>query len=357
MSMIAVRGLEKRYGDIRAATGVTFAVERGEIVGLLGQNGAGKTTVMKMMTGFIEPTAGTVEVGGIDVTRDRTGVQRQIGYLPENAPLYPEMLVQEYLLMMAELRGIPADQRIKAVSAAVRATGLEKRLVQPIGTLSKGYRQRVGLAQAIVHRPEVLVLDEPTNGLDPVQIVEIRQLIRTLAKNTTIILSTHILSEIEAVCSRVVILIDGMVAADDTLENLLASTTVRLVLSAGAAKVEPTLKGLEGVVSAHKDDERDGKARWRVQYAAGQTPDTAALVKAAHAAGWTLHEVHAETPSLENVFRDRMARHVNEARGTGAAGAGKPGESAKASGEGGKPGAGPTPDAKKKADLAKKAVA
>jgi ABC-2 type transport system ATP-binding protein len=314
MSMIAVKGLEKRYGDIRAATGVTFAVERGEIVGLLGQNGAGKTTVMKMMTGYIEPTAGTVEVGGVDVTRDRTGVQKQIGYLPENAPLYPEMLVQEYLLMMAELRGIPAEKRIAAVSAAVRATGLEKRLVQPIGTLSKGYRQRVGLAQAIVHKPEVLVLDEPTNGLDPVQIVEIRQLIRKLAENTTIILSTHILSEIEAVCSRVVILIDGTVAADDTLANLLASNTVRLVIGAGAAKVEATLKGLDGVASAQKDDERDGKARWRVQYAPGHAPDTAALVKAAHGAGWTLHEVHAETPSLENVFRDRMARHVSEAK-------------------------------------------
>ncbi len=311
--MISVKDLEKRYGDIRAVSGVSFDVKRGEIVGLLGHNGAGKTTVMKVMTGFLEPTAGTITVGGKDVRTDRIEVQRQIGYLPESAPLYPEMLVQEYLFMMAELRGIPAADRLNRVSYAVRATGLEKRLVQPIGTLSKGYRQRVGLAQAILHKPDVLVLDEPTNGLDPVQIVEIRNLIRRLAADTTIILSTHILSEIEAVCSRVVILIDGELAANDTLEGLLANNTIRLVLDEGATGVEKTLKRLDGVEHVRKDDAPAGTTRWRIQCAPGTDP-SAAIIEAAVGAGWTVRAAGAETPSLENVFRDLMARHIDRAK-------------------------------------------
>ena len=228
--MISVKNLIKDYGDLRAVADISFEVERGEIVGLLGHNGAGKTTVMKVMTGYLEPTAGSVSVGGIDVVGDRIGVQRQIGYMPESAPLYREMLVQEYLLMMAQFRGLSAREQIPAVAEAVNATGLQARLLQPIGTLSKGYRQRVGLAQAILHKPDVLVLDEPTNGLDPVQILEIRSLIRRLAETTTVILSTHILSEIEAVCNRVVILIDGHLAADSTLGNLLETSVISLGL-------------------------------------------------------------------------------------------------------------------------------
>ena len=310
--MISVQGLEKRYGDIRAISGVTFNVEAGEIVGLLGHNGAGKTTVMKVMTGFIEPTAGTITVGGKDVRTDRIGVQRQIGYLPENAPLYPEMLVQEYLLMMAELRSIPKAERIAAVSDAVRATGLQDRLVQPIGTLSKGFRQRVGLAQAILHKPDVLVLDEPTNGLDPVQIVEIRTLIRRLAEDTTIILSTHILSEIEAVCSRVVILIDGEIAADDTLQGLLASDVVRLSVGDDAKKVKQTLAAIDGIKAVRSDDRRNGQAHYRLECSTEAHP-TAAIVQACIDAGWTVHEVAAQRPSLEDVFRDLMADHVQRA--------------------------------------------
>ena len=165
--MISVRELTKQYGSIQAISNVSFDVQQGSIVGLLGQNGAGKTTVMKILTGFLEPTSGTVLVGEKDVRTQRTEVQGHIGYMPENAPLYDEMLVQEYLMMMAELRGIKNNQLVSAVKEALEVTGLRSRAIQPIGTLSKGYRQRVGLAQAIIHRPEVLVLDEPTNGLDP----------------------------------------------------------------------------------------------------------------------------------------------------------------------------------------------
>ncbi|MCB9527119.1 MAG: ATP-binding cassette domain-containing protein [bacterium] len=311
--MISVRNLEKRYGEIRAVSGLSFEVERGEIVGLLGHNGAGKTTVMKVMTGFLEPTAGTVLVGGVDVVADRLAVQRQIGYLPENAPLYPEMLVQEYLLMMAELRRIPAEKRVAAVADAVRATGLEGRLVQPIATLSKGYRQRVGLAQAILHRPEVLVLDEPTNGLDPVQIVEIRDLIRRLAKTSTVILSTHILSEIEAVCDRAVILIDGELAADRRLAELLQSDVIRVAVGEGARDVPRVLGAVEGVRSVTRDGERGGYAQWRVECAPGADP-APAIAAAAHTAGWKLGQLSPETQSLEQVFRDLMTRHVSRAR-------------------------------------------
>ncbi|MCB9537740.1 MAG: ATP-binding cassette domain-containing protein [Myxococcales bacterium] len=306
--MIAVKELEKRYGDVRAVSGVTFEVAAGEIVGLLGQNGAGKTTVMKVMTGFLEPTSGTVAVGGLDVRTDRIGVQKQIGYLPEHAPLYPEMLVQEYLLMMADLRGVPKSERAKRVAAAVKATGLEQRVTQPISQLSKGYRQRVGLAQAILHQPKVLVLDEPTNGLDPVQILEIRALIRELAKTTTVILSTHILSEIEAVCSRVVILIEGQKAADATLEEMLSSDVVRVAV-ADAKDAAGALAEVEGVSDVRRAGEKDGYQRYTVKVAAGARPEPA-IAKLAVEKGWTLGEVARATPSLESVFRELMAAHV-----------------------------------------------
>lgn len=315
--MISVRKLEKHYGVVRAVSKVSFEVERGEIVGLLGHNGAGKTTVMKVMTGYLEPTGGTVLVGGVDVTKDRIAVQRQIGYLPENAPLYPEMLVQEYLLMMAELRGIAPAKRVPAVADAVRATGLEDRLTQPIAQLSKGYRQRVGLAQAIVHRPDVLVLDEPTNGLDPVQIVEIRDLIRRLAETTTVILSTHILSEIEAVCDRAVILIDGELAADRRLDELLESDVIRVDVGgpdgAPADGVPRVLGAIDGVTGVTREGERGAYASWRVACAPGR--DLApAIARAAHDAGWTIGRISPEAQNLEHVFRDLMARHVNRAR-------------------------------------------
>jgi ABC-2 type transport system ATP-binding protein len=316
--MISIKNLEKRYGQVVAVKGVSFEVGRGEIVGLLGHNGAGKTTVMKILTGFLEPTGGSVEVGGADVLKDRLGVQRQIGYLPENAPLYPEMLVQEYLLMMAELRGIPPEKRVEAVGDAVLATGLEKRLVQPIAELSKGFRQRVGLAQAILHKPEVLVLDEPTNGLDPVQIVEIRDLIRRLAETTTVILSTHILSEIEAVCNRVVILIDGELAADGKLTELLHSNMVRASIASDTDDVEGVLRGVEGVTKLRKegpDPARPGFDIWHIECGEGDPP-TPAIMKTAIESGWTVAGLNAETPSLEKVFRDLHAAAVKERVGT-----------------------------------------
>ncbi len=308
--MISVKNLEKRYGEVRAVKGVGFEVARGDIVGLLGQNGAGKTTVMKILTGYLEPTAGTITVGGVDVLTDRLGVQRQIGYLPENAPLYPEMLVQEYLLMMCELRGLPPEKHIAALSDAVRATGLTKFLTRPIATLSKGYRQRVGLAQAILHKPEVLVLDEPTNGLDPVQIQEIRGLIKRLAQHSTIILSTHILQEVEAVCNRVVILIDGEIAADAALSDLLKSKRVRVSLkqgSDGAAVALGKVPGVSKVSRQGADADTAGFDVWICEFTTATAP-IQAIVETAVQHKWTLGGVAPEVSNLDTVFRTLMTQ-------------------------------------------------
>jgi ABC-2 type transport system ATP-binding protein len=310
--MISVKKLEKRYGSLQAIKNVSFEVEKGEIVGLLGHNAAGKTTIMKIITGFLEASGGTVTVGGVDVSQDRLGVQKQIGYMPENAPLYEEMLVQEYLMMMAELREIPDDRRLQAVAEAIKATGLGEVLVQPIATLSKGFRQRVALCQAILHKPDVLILDEPTNGLDPVQIMEIRRLIRKLASNSTVFLSTHILPEIEAVCDRVLILIDGLLAKDARLDELLKSDRIRLSVSESAAEVETRLRALPGVASVSRlgpDPARQGFVLWRIETGNGEQP-TPAVVKTAAEAGWEVAQVTADTPTLEQVFSELMDEHV-----------------------------------------------
>jgi ABC-2 type transport system ATP-binding protein len=311
--MISIRHLTRRYGPLLAVDDLSVEIGRGEVVGLLGHNGAGKTTVMKVLTGYLEPSGGSVLVGGVDVASDRARVQRQIGYLPENAPLYPEMLVQEYLAMIAELRGI-ADARVEgAVVQAAVSAGVDAHLVRPIGTLSKGYRQRVGIAQAILHQPEVLVLDEPTNGLDPVQIQSIRQLIRKLSERTTIILSTHILQEIEAVCDRVLIMIEGCLVADSPLADLLVSDRVRMCLPEGASDVPTRLGAVQGVhaVSARGADPADRRFRvWSVQCEG--RPPVAGLIDAARAAGWEIGAVAPETRTLESVFEELQTQRASE---------------------------------------------
>ena len=307
-TMIAVQNLTKKYGQLTAVDDVSFEVKQGEIVGLLGHNGAGKTTVMKVMTGFLEPTAGTISVGGVDVTEDRLKVQSQIGYMPENAPLYGEMLVQEYLQMMAELRSIPRGKRNEAIAEAVIATGLQQRLVQPLTQLSQGYRQRVGLAQAILHKPKVLVLDEPTNGLDPVQIVEIRELIRRLGETATVILSTHILPEIEAVCDRAVILIDGHLAADAQLTDMLSTNRVRLRILE-PVDITDAMNALPTVSNCRRVGNDSFGHIWLMD---SDDPGQAVgpVTEIARASSWTVTEVGRETPRLETVFRDLMADHV-----------------------------------------------
>jgi ABC-2 type transport system ATP-binding protein len=221
--MIEVKGLVKTYGTKRAVDGVSFSVKRGEILGFLGPNGAGKSTTMKMITGFVRPDSGTALVEGSDVTRDPVSVKRKLGYLPENAPAYPEMTVAEFLGFIAEIRGFrDSASRQAHVERAVSLTHLSSVRNQTIETLSKGFKQRVGFAQALLHDPPVLILDEPTDGLDPNQKNEVRVLIRSMAAEKAVILSTHILEEVEAICTRVIIISRGKIVADETPAQLLA---------------------------------------------------------------------------------------------------------------------------------------
>jgi ABC-2 type transport system ATP-binding protein len=277
------------------------------VVGLLGHNGAGKTTLLKILCGFLQPSAGSARIGGVDVVEDPLGVQAQIGYLPENAPLYPDMLVQEYLRMMAELREIPRPAQDGLISETVRRTGLEEYLVRPIGQLSKGYRQRVGLAQAMLHRPKVLMLDEPTSGLDPTQIVEIRNLIRELSKSSTVLLSTHILSEVELTCERVLIIVDGQVTIDSSLAQLKKADAAIVNVESSAENVEGALGAIEGVKGVSRQGTRDGFVIYRVE---GEGTDLCpAIYDVAREKGWRVGELRADVRTLESVFRDIAERN------------------------------------------------
>ncbi|MCG3172885.1 MAG: Vitamin B12 import ATP-binding protein BtuD [Myxococcota bacterium] len=302
--LIEVKDLKKTYGAIEALKGVSFNIEAGEIVGLLGHNGAGKTTCMKILTGFIEPTAGEVRVGGQDVVSHRLEVQRRMGYLPESAPLYPEMLVQEYLEMAAGLRGIPEDGRRRAISKAVYRTGLEQVLARPIGKLSKGFRQRVGLAQAILHEPEILILDEPTSGLDPTQIVEIRQLIKDLSKHSTILFSTHILPEVEAVCQRAIIIIGGSIAwdADFTELHRHGAHVLRLLDAPDeAAEAVRRLQGVAAVTPVRENDVLTLRIRTEEGRDAGND-----LFELSKKESWKVVELRRDVDNLESVFNRLM---------------------------------------------------
>lgn len=261
--MIEVRDLSKVYGDRVAVWKIDFRVAKGEIVGFLGPNGAGKTTTMRMITGFIPPSEGTAVVDGCDVTRVPLEVKRKIGYLCEAPPLYREMSVTGYLRFVSELKRVPRNRRTACVDRAVQLCGLSEVSRRVVGNLSKGFRQRVGLAQAILHEPAVLILDEPTVGLDPTQIIEIRKLIRELAGEQTVILSTHILPEVTKTCSRVIIINEGQIVAQDHIANLEgdlgALRTVKLRIARPSTDLDQRLRGIDGVrsVDAAPDGTRD----------------------------------------------------------------------------------------------------
>lgn len=305
--MIEVHELSKSYDEVEALSDVSFTIRQGEVIGLLGPNGAGKTTLMKILTGYIHPTSGTATIGGHDVLEHTEKVQKMIGYLPENAPIYPELTVQSYLKMIADLRSIAKDQQRQYISEAVHAVGLADRLTRPIGELSKGYRQRVGLAQAILHKPKLLVLDEPTNGLDPTQIIEVRNLIRKLAKNSTVLLSTHILSEVEATCDRALIIIRGQLKADSQLSALAATSYAQLVLAQEETTpaISQALHNMAGVNRVESRVQGDNMV-FRVEGAAGQDlcPQIFTLAKEND---WPLHELRREVRTLESVFNELTA--------------------------------------------------
>lgn len=307
--MITVQNVSKAYGSVQALKNVSFRVKEGEIIGLLGPNGAGKTTMIKILTGYLQPDEGRVTVDGLDVMADPLAVQQRIGYLPENAPLYPELSVQGYLKMIADLRQIPPEEQSAALSDAVRATGLLDHLTRPIGQLSKGYRQRVGLAQAILHKPRLLIMDEPTVGLDPTQIVQVRGLIRRLAEKSTVFLSTHILSEVEAVCDRVIILMNGQVKADAYLAELAATSDVVLVLEKGSADALKQLKALAGVKNVEVEHIADG-IQYRVS-GNGKADLRPAIYNLAREHDWPLRELRRDVRTLETIFNEMaVAAHA-----------------------------------------------
>jgi ABC-2 type transport system ATP-binding protein len=299
--MIEVTDLTKSYGPIEALRGVTFNVAAGEIVGLLGPNGAGKSTTIKILTGYLQPDNGDVKVDGLDVLTHTHEVQARIGYLPENAPLYPELSVQSYLRLMADLREIPREEQPARLSEAIYATGLTEHLTRPIGQLSKGFRQRVGLAQAILHQPKLFILDEPTIGLDPTQIVEIRHLIKRLARQSTILFSSHILSEVEAVCDRVVIIMNGEVKADARLADLAATAAAVLVLQKETSGLDRALNGLDGVRQVESLRTPDGYPAYRI-LGQDQVDLCPAIYDLARTENWPLRELRRDVRTLETVF-------------------------------------------------------
>lgn len=298
--MIEVEHLSRSYGALKAVQDVSFNIQKGEIVGLLGHNGAGKTTIMKMLTGYLEPSSGTIRIDGLDLAKERRAAQRRIGYLPENCPLYPEMTVLDALDYQATLLGIAPTQRPAAIRRAIERTELGDKATATVGTLSRGYRQRLGVAQAILHEPKILILDEPTNGLDPAQIQHMRALIRELAQASTVIISTHILQEVEAVCGRVLIMRAGRLAFDGRLDALGGPPRL-LVRIAAADEAVPVLSQIEGVSSVEVLD-RSGEVR-RFALTAAQPEEIAPRVaQAVCRQGWALHGLEVERHRLEDLF-------------------------------------------------------
>ncbi|RMF85400.1 MAG: ATP-binding cassette domain-containing protein [Nitrospirae bacterium] len=299
--MIHVEALTKRYGATEAVRGVSFHVHPGEILGFLGPNGAGKTTTLRIITGFLPATEGAVSVGGVDIFESPTEAKRQIGYLPENPPLYTELTVQEQLAFVARLRGLPRRRRRGAVDEALERAGLTEVRRRLIANLSKGYRQRVGLGQALVGSPPVLVLDEPTVGLDPKQIIEIRELIRALAGDHTVILSSHILPEVRATCERVVIIHRGRVVATDTFDTLAArlrdTFKVRVAVARPAPEVERALGAVPDVVAVSPD----GDGAWVVETPA-EVDRREQIAEAVVSGGFGLLALEPQSLSLEEVF-------------------------------------------------------
>ena len=307
---IEIDDLQKSYGRHVALRGISFAVDEGEVVGFLGPNGAGKSTAMKILTGFISPSGGTAKVAGVDVVEDPISAQQQIGYLPENAPIYPDMRVRDYLDYVGRVRGLGTASRATAIDKVAQQCGITPRLGQQVGELSKGYRQRVGLAQALLHSPPILILDEPTTGLDPNQIVEIRNLIRDIGRSRTVILSTHILSEVQATCDRVIIINKGELVADGATGEVTARTQGGQLLSVlfRAGTVAPQRAALEAALAAIPGVERVSpqEAAREADYAyellaSGDVRQ--AVFELAVSQGLVLLELAPERSNLEEVFR------------------------------------------------------
>lgn len=303
--MIKTKNLNRSYGDFKAVSNVSFTVKKGEIVGLLGHNGAGKTTIMKMLTGYLEPSSGYVEIDGVDISKDRAKVQKKLGYLPETLPVYPEMSVADYLDYVANLKGLHGDEAKMEIRRAIKATDIGNKLLAPIGTLSRGYKQRVGVAQAIIGQPRLLILDEPTNGLDPNQTLQMRKLIKEIAQNATVILSTHIMQEVDALCDRVLIMRAGELAVDAKLEELQNSNQLKLVSDLKPKQAEALLQNCQGVESWASQEVKMGHCyRIIVEKDTDNSITASNIAKALVDNSHSLYELTLEQRDLESVFRE-----------------------------------------------------
>jgi ABC-2 type transport system ATP-binding protein len=305
--MIRVERLSKRYGAVRAVDRVSFEVGRGEIVGLLGPNGAGKTTTMRMLTTFIPPTSGRATLAGHDVLDAPLEVRRRVGYMPESVPLYAEMRVREYLTFRAKLKDVPRARRTPAVDEVVERCQLGEVEDRVLGHLSKGFRQRVGLAESMVHDPDILILDEPTAGLDPIQIREVRALIRELGDRHTVLLSTHIMSEVEAVCGRVIIIARGRIAEDAPLDRLRSGDTILIEARGPAEAVRAALESAPGVARARLTG-RDGEFAAVEVYAHDGADLREALGQRLAQNGWPLRRLDMRRVTLEDRFIQAVTR-------------------------------------------------
>jgi ABC-2 type transport system ATP-binding protein len=306
--MIQVKNLTKYYHALCAVDQINFDIKKGEILGLLGPNGAGKTTTLRMLTGYLQPSSGNILVKGLSIDTHILEIKKMLGYLPESAPLYHDMLVFDYLNYVAAIRQINGDQKIGRIRQLADLCGINEVMHQPIGELSKGYKQRVGLAHAMMNDPEVLVLDEPTSGLDPNQIVEIRKIIKEIGKEKTIILSTHILSEAEATCDRIVIISQGKIVADDSTESLKRSAGGKNIMylslqNADFAAVQSALEGIRGIENVTRISETPNTLNVSLSY---QSPDDLRpdVYRKIKKTDWILLDFHQETRSLEHIFRE-----------------------------------------------------
>ncbi len=296
--MIEVSHLTRRYGNVTAVDDVSCSIGQGEIVGLLGHNGAGKTTLLKVLTGYLEPTSGRITVDGLDIGEHTARIQARIGYLPENCPVWPDMTVIDYLEYQASLHGIRKEDREQAIREAIRRTKLAEKAADTIETLSRGYRQRVGVAQAILHRPDIIILDEPTNGLDPTQIQQMRELIRELAEHATVIISTHILQEVQAVCDRVLIMRAGQLVVDSGLDELEQSSGLLVSLDAEASQV---LKRLSGVRDVTEQGQQDGHYDYLLDAPLDAAPQ---IARSLQEEGLSLYRLQPRQRDLERVFAE-----------------------------------------------------
>ncbi|MCB1702190.1 MAG: ABC transporter ATP-binding protein [Halioglobus sp.] len=304
--MIEVQALTRCYGRTTAVDKVSFQIGGNEIVGLLGHNGAGKTTIMRMLSGFLEPSAGTITIGGLQLATNAASVQRELGYLPESLPVYPEMMVADYLHYAATLKGIAPGKRYQEVRRAIVATDLGTRALDPVATLSRGLKQRVGVAQAILGRPRLLILDEPTNGLDPQQTEHMRRLIQKLARQATVILSTHIMQEVDAICDRVLVLRDGKLALDTRIDSLRQTRTMLLRTDTAAQSLTTYLRRMPQLAGLQQHDDGENRTRYTLTLHDNADMDTAAnnVAQCVIKAGARLYQLRPVVQGLEAVFRE-----------------------------------------------------